>query len=434
MSYTADSPAPGTRVPNENLAADQTTPPPEPSPPPATPAPRDTGDSNADNGDFDIGLTPFQRADLDIKRRDLRIKTIGGVGALLGGISVIVGLFLARAELDQNRRATAERLMGEQFRSAITMLDHDSSQTRVGALTLLANVAADPDVGQRYYLAVLDMLTAHVRVLASPASGTSQTEAEASPSSAHTTPTNPPTSAGLMATQFEQRYPLSDAEIGVVARFLRERPEFRGEIEEPDLQLSGANLTGADLTNADLRKADLTGADLTTTILRKADLTGAILREANLWGAVLTGATLTNADLTKVDLIDAVLKNADLTDSDLQEAELTDAILMNANLKGALLMGADLRGAWLVGADLRGARLWGANLTRARLAHADLTNAMLTYLDSDGTFLTTELLNARCDPSTTWPRPWPDGLAKPACETAAEAQGYPPAPADTGSE
>jgi hypothetical protein len=100
-------------------------------------------------------------------------------------------------------------------------------------------------------------------------------------------------------------------------------------------------------------------------------------REANrnvqldLFGADLTGARLHGADLS-----DAILHAADLHGADLSTANLSGADLAKANLAGASLGRASLQEAMLVEANFEGANLtecqvygvsaWNINLTKAR--------------------------------------------------------------------
>ena len=73
-----------------------------------------------------------------------------------------------------------------------------------------------------------------------------------------------------------------------------------------------------------MRNVNLSGANLSGAILDKVDLSGAHLR-----GAVLTSVSLEGADLRRAQLDGASLK---------------DAILRDANLVGASLHGGDLSG------------------------------------------------------------------------------------------
>jgi uncharacterized protein YjbI with pentapeptide repeats len=134
-----------------------------------------------------------------------------------------------------------------------------------------------------------------------------------------------------------------------------------------DVQLAGANLTGADFGSAILVRAKLSEAILTNTHFPSANLGGADLSGADLRHASFSGAYLAQSNLREANLSGAVLR----------EANLLNANLFKANLSGADLEGAVLGGAVLIHADLTGANLGAAVLSYANLAGADLTGAVL---------------------------------------------------------
>ncbi len=78
-----------------------------------------------------------------------------------------------------------------------------------------------------------------------------------------------------------------------------------------DVDLSGANLTGAKLSKANLGEADLSGANLSGTNLHHTDLSRANLSGANLTKATLTYAKLTNANLSGATWTDGRICAAD---------------------------------------------------------------------------------------------------------------------------
>ena len=96
---------------------------------------------------------------------------------------------------------------------------------------------------------------------------------------------------------------------------------------------------------------DLSEADLSGTNLFRADLSGAFLSRANLSGANLNGADLSSADL----------RWANLSGASLTRADLSGAFLGRANLSGANLCYATLVSTNLGGADLTGCRIYGAS-------------------------------------------------------------------------
>lgn len=154
------------------------------------------------------------------------------------------------------------------------------------------------------------------------------------------------------------------------------------------------DLFGAELSGADLREANLSGADLRQANLWKADLSDADLREANLSGTSLMGATLHRAHLAGADLFVAHLMGADLSAADLHRAHLNEADLREANLSGASLseadlIGADLKRANLSGADLSGADLRGALFVRTVIDKAKISGSLvhaIHVLDLKGEF------------------------------------------------
>lgn len=96
---------------------------------------------------------------------------------------------------------------------------------------------------------------------------------------------------------------------------------------------------------------DLSGADLSGALLHKADLFGAILTEVDL-----SGADLSHAYLVKADLSRSKLKGANLEGAFLQSSILDDVDFSGAKLVGADLTGAEKEGAIWTGADLTGAK------------------------------------------------------------------------------
>jgi uncharacterized protein YjbI with pentapeptide repeats len=127
-----------------------------------------------------------------------------------------------------------------------------------------------------------------------------------------------------------------------------------------------------DLSGADLSGAILNGANLSGAILNGANLSGANLSLANLSGAILIGADLSNAILISTNLSNANLSsnNTNLSGADLRHANLSWAKLFVANLSGADLSGANLSRADFNGANLREVTLKGADLSWATLSEA----------------------------------------------------------------
>jgi hypothetical protein len=119
-----------------------------------------------------------------------------------------------------------------------------------------------------------------------------------------------------------------------------------------------------------LRQYEHGKRDFREVELPGAELSGAILSGVNLSGAFLDGANLNKAKLNGADLSGAYLDRADLSGADLTEADLILAGLPEADLSWANLHRANLSGANLLEADLRGADLSEANVTPGQLAQA----------------------------------------------------------------
>lgn len=158
--------------------------------------------------------------------------------------------------------------------------------------------------------------------------------------------------------------------------------QWRNDYPDEDVDLSGANLSGAKLRNADLSGADLSRAYLTGVDLSGADLSGTGLGAADLSGARLSRAELSSADLSGANLSRANLSGANLSGATISRANLSGVNLSGVNLSGATISRANLSKANLSGADLSGANLTeaylsGANLTEADLSRADLSGAVL---------------------------------------------------------
>jgi len=182
---------------------------------------------------------------------------------------------------------------------------------------------------------------------------------------------------------------LTDANLGVLAKLTKlSRLELNGAYlsdadlyysEHSSLDLSPLtalrNLTFLDLSGIYLVGVDLNPlrqlGSLRQLNLSGADLSGANLRDFNLSSTDLEGACLVNANLRRADLSFAELNNADLCGADLSNANLHGASLENADLRDATLSCADLNSADLTGADLSGADLAGAILDGTDLAAID---------------------------------------------------------------
>jgi CheY-like chemotaxis protein len=107
----------------------------------------------------------------------------------------------------------------------------------------------------------------------------------------------------------------------------------------------------------------------------------AVFNQMDLGGADLSGAILANASFREADLSDAFMAESRLDGADFRYAVLGAAQLGGANLGVAQLRHADMRLANLEGAQLRGADLSGARLSGAKLDGADFAGATLMGCD-----------------------------------------------------
>ena len=109
--------------------------------------------------------------------------------------------------------------------------------------------------------------------------------------------------------------------------------------------------------------------------LRGGDFSSMGLHEIDLSGADMSGANLNDARLSSANLRETILSKADLRKTWLHEAALTGANLSEADLRGAYLMRGDLSRA-----NLQEAKLKEVNLNGANLNGADLSNSLDSLL------------------------------------------------------
>ncbi|NJO31190.1 MAG: pentapeptide repeat-containing protein [Richelia sp. SL_2_1] len=161
---------------------------------------------------------------------------------------------------------------------------------------------------------------------------------------------------------------------GSIIRFLIDA-EFINQLQ---LDLSYAKLSGADMNGANLSGANFYGANFYGANLNNAKLSGANLSGANFYGAKLSGANFYGADLSGAKLSGAKLSGANFYGADLSRAYLSGANLNGANFYSANLSSANLSSANLCFANLSGANLCFANLFSAYLSSAKLNGANLS--------------------------------------------------------
>lgn len=148
---------------------------------------------------------------------------------------------------------------------------------------------------------------------------------------------------------------------------------------------------GAILGNLDLRGADFSGAQIESAVFSSCDFV-----EANFTNAVLNRSGLDASDLSRARFADAEVRNATffqsiLTEADFRGAELLstsfeqaraeDAIFVSAKMGDAFLAMANVTRADFTAADLSGANLEAAILKNCDLALANLYDTKLADTD-----------------------------------------------------
>jgi uncharacterized protein YjbI with pentapeptide repeats len=266
------------------------------------------------------------------------------------------------ANLQRALDAGREGQLADRYSRAIEQLGSDKLDVRIGGIYALERIARD---SARDHPAVMEVLAAFIRE--------------------HSREQWPPTrfstynSLGVFEQpEVPERETRPDVQAAVTVIGHRDTT-----FDVAQIDLRGANLSGADLRDANLSGANLRWTNLTRVFASHAKLADAQFRGADLPRVDFTGADLRGAGFTDAKLVDAFMPGAELTGAHFQKADLTGANLINAVLKGAYCRGATLTGAKLMKADFSDADLAGSNmrdadLTDANLAGADLTNADLS--------------------------------------------------------
>lgn len=102
-------------------------------------------------------------------------------------------------------------------------------------------------------------------------------------------------------------------------------PTGVSEVEQPQVHLAGADLSGRELSSRYFAHADLRGTQFVKTKLFMSDLS---------WSSLI-GADLSEADLSGTNLTHADLRGANLSRANFLVADMHNAILIGANLLGA---------------------------------------------------------------------------------------------------
>jgi uncharacterized protein YjbI with pentapeptide repeats len=294
-----------------------------------------------------LHLSDKERADVENEAR----KTLAQI---LGGVAVLVGIYISFENLRITQENTARSVeqtayslelarkgqYTQRLSEATTQLGNKDLAIRLGGIYALEQVAKDDE----FHWPVMEILTAYVRENAQWKGG--------QPREGHRQRSQP----HVDQAENKQPFPTLATDIQAILTALGRRKRD-GEQEEQRL----------DLTETDLR-----GADLRVAHLEKVKLQDAHLEHANLWKALLGHATL---------------RRIHFEGADLSLAQLTRADLNEAGLEGVKFDAAQLEGTSLAYAHLRGARLLGANLQKAYLVRAQLGSAMLQYANLGKAFL-----------------------------------------------
>ena len=175
-----------------------------------------------------------------------------------------------------------------------------------------------------------------------------------------------------------------------------------------DCTMNGAHLENTDLTYAKFNgthcvQCDMLGANLSNALLNKvvdangnvvhngADFSRSFMADVQLVGADLTGATLSNVNLFMLN-VKPSLKSATIKDTKFISANLTDAIFDTSTIAGADFSGAILIGASFIGTNFttkdnptnpndtsfNGATLYGVDFTNAPMMRVNLSNALFS--------------------------------------------------------
>jgi len=212
------------------------------------------------------------------------------------------GLFAAGALVFTARNFVLSRegQVTDRYTKAIEQLGSDKLDVRIGGIYALERVARD---SARDHPTVMEVLTAFIREHSherGTPSGPGNQEQARSTRSWLGLATWTRTRTSRAPSQEQVRSPRPDVQAAVT---VIGRRDAKRDIDEIDL--GGANLTGAILIEADLAGANLGGANLTGAILGNVDLSSTRLRRADLSGANLTGAILAAANLDGANLTGA---------------------------------------------------------------------------------------------------------------------------------
>jgi len=133
-----------------------------------------------------------------------------------------------------------------------------------------------------------------------------------------------------------------------------------------NLNLRGANLSGAWLKGANCVQTSFGQANLQGAHMAKASLLQAFLVESDFSHADLSGAVLHDANLTSANFSHANLRGANLSYAHINHASMSHADLTGADLSCATFVACNLDDAILTGCRVYGVSTWDTSLARAK--------------------------------------------------------------------
>ena len=139
----------------------------------------------------------------------------------------------------------------------------------------------------------------------------------------------------------------NDEQLKILKQGVETWNRWRDEHPEEDIDLSGADLSGAKLNTANFRRANLNGAKLREAELYDTRFARASLQNAGLYKAFLKKTNCYQADFRRVNLRQAVIQQANVSGIDLEKAILTDVDFRATNLSNANLQNATITGTKL---------------------------------------------------------------------------------------
>lgn len=165
---------------------------------------------------------------------------------------------------------------------------------------------------------------------------------------------------------------------------------------------AGKSFRGYELERLDLSELNLSGADFSGAVLTKTDLTAALLN-----GVRFDDALLSEVIFNRANLSESSFRRVSASGSEFNEAHLQKANLRDADFTGAMFSGADLSQAILSGAICSGANFSGVRAERlvadkaefadVNLTKANLVDARLTHIGFVGASLKgSDLSRANC--------------------------------------